>query len=124
MFGCFDKNEKFMRLCDYFFRKKRHALCVAEVGRNHHRLKADELDSEKKLEKEFVRYSRKRVRELKSSFAQIIEKSDSGAVHDFRKATRHLQTIVAAIWIRPPLRKGDKLRGPLPEFRPGRRAWR
>ncbi len=82
------------------------------------------MDSEKKLEKEFVRYSRKRVRELKSSFAQIIEKSDSGAVHDFRKATRHLQTIVDAIGIRRPSRKTDKVRRRLQKCRHALGAWR
>jgi CHAD domain-containing protein len=82
------------------------------------------LRSEKTLEKELFRCARKRVRELKSTFKQIIEKSDSGAVHDFRKATRHLQTIVDAIAIHRPSRKTEKIRRRLQKCRHALGEWR
>lgn len=82
------------------------------------------MRSGKKLEKEFVRYTRKRVRELKTTFAQIVAKSDSGAVHDFRKATRHLQTIVDAIGIHRPSRMTQKIRRRLQKCRHALGAWR
>jgi len=82
------------------------------------------LRSATKIEKEFVRYTRKRVRELKTTFGQIVAKSDSGAVHDFRKATRHLQTIVDAIGIHRPSRKTRKIRRRLQKCRHALSAWR
>jgi CHAD domain-containing protein len=82
------------------------------------------LRSKKNLEKELLRYAGKRVRELKSTFRQIIEKSDSGAVHDFRKATRHLQTIVDAIAIHRPSRKAEKIRRRLQRCRHALGEWR
>jgi CHAD domain-containing protein len=75
------------------------------------------LLSGKTIEKEFVRYARKCVRELKSTFKEVIEKSESGAVHDFRKATRHLQTIVDAIGIRRRSRKTLNIRRRLQKCR-------
>jgi CHAD domain-containing protein len=51
------------------------------------------------INKDFVRLARKRKKQLKSSFRDIVEKEDTEAVHDFRKTTRHLQTILKACCI-------------------------
>jgi CHAD domain-containing protein len=48
----------------------------------------------KSLRKKFSRLTRKRVRQLKHNFRDIAKTADSESVHDFRKATRHLQSIV------------------------------
>ena len=42
----------------------------------------------------FSDLARKRVRQLNSHFREIVKTGNSEAVHDFRKATRHLQTII------------------------------
>ena len=78
----------------------------------------------KKLEKKLYRHTRNGVRELQSTFTQIIEKSDSEAVHDFRKATRHLQAVVDAIGIRQPSRKTKKIRRRLQKCRYALGQWR
>ena len=118
------KTEEINRHYGCFFRQKRHTPCVLAFGQRSLSKEGDNLRSEKQLEKEFVRYARKRVRELKSTFKQIVEKSDSRAVHDFRKATRHLQTIVDAIGIRRPSRKTLKIRGRLQKCRHALGEWR
>jgi CHAD domain-containing protein len=86
--------------------------------------RVDNLRAENTFEKQLTGYLRKRVRELKATFEQIVEKSDSGAVHDFRKATRHLQTIVDAVGIRRPSRKTLNIRRRLQKCRHALGEWR
>jgi CHAD domain-containing protein len=62
------------------------------------------LKSAKKFEKEFVDHASKRVRQLKTTFKEIVKRLDGEAVHDFRRTTRQLQTIVDACGIRRPSR--------------------
>jgi CHAD domain-containing protein len=66
------------------------------------------LNSANKFEKEFVRHASKCVRQLESTFKEIVRRLDGDAVHDFRRATRQLQTIVDACGIRRPSRKVKK----------------
>lgn len=82
------------------------------------------MRSGNELEKEFARYARKRVRQLKSAFKEVVEKLDSRAVHDFRKATRHLQTIVDAHGIHRPSRQTVKIRARLRRSRHALSEWR
>src|SRR5260370_40524607 len=84
----------------------------------------DDLNSRKDIEKEFVRYARKRVRQLESSFKQIVETSNANAVHDFRKATRHLQTVIDACGIHRPTRKPAQIRRRLQKCRHSLSGWR
>jgi CHAD domain-containing protein len=82
------------------------------------------LLSGKDLEKEVALYARKRVRKLRSSFRALVENSDSRAVHDFRKETRQLQTIVDACGIRRPTRTTKKIRRRLQKARRALGDWR
>lgn len=80
--------------------------------------------SGKDLEKEVALYARKRVRKLRSTFRAVVENSDSRAVHDFRKETRLLQTIVDACGIRQPTRMTKKIRRRLQKARRALGEWR
>ena len=82
------------------------------------------MNAAKKFEMEFVRHSSKRVRQLKSTFKEIIRRLDGEAVHDFRKATRELQTIVDACGIRRPSRKVTKIIRRLRRSRHALSEWR
>jgi CHAD domain-containing protein len=82
------------------------------------------LRSGKDLEKEFARYARKRTRQLKSTFKEVVDKLDSRALHDFRQATRQLQTIVDAHRIHRPSRKAEKIRQRLRRSRHALGEWR
>ena len=82
------------------------------------------LKSAKKFETEFVHYAGKRVRELKSTFKEIVQRLDGEAVHDFRRATRQLQTIVDACGIRRPSRAVTKTLRRLRRSRHALSAWR
>jgi hypothetical protein len=52
------------------------------------------MSQHKELAKEFRRQAKRRARQLEDRFDDIVEIADSEAVHDFRKATRHLQAVV------------------------------
>ncbi|MFZ0681218.1 CHAD domain-containing protein [Candidatus Binatus sp.] len=82
------------------------------------------MNSAKKFETEFVRHSSKRVRQLKSTFKEIIRRLDGEAVHDFRKATRELQTIVDACGIRRRSRPVTKIIRRLRRSRHALSEWR
>ena len=73
---------------------------------------------------EFAKRARKRARTLKLDFKRIIEKADGNAVHDFRKETRHLQTIIDACAIRQPSRKLKKVKQKLQKSRNALSDWR
>jgi CHAD domain-containing protein len=82
------------------------------------------LNAAKKFEKEFVRNAGKRVRELKSTFKEIVQRLDGEAVHDFRRATRELQAIVDACSIRRPSRRVTKTIERLRQSRHALSEWR
>ena len=82
------------------------------------------MNAAKKFEKEFESNAGKRVRQLKSTFKEIVRRLDGEAVHDFRKATRELQTIVDAIGIRRPSRKVTKIIRRLRRSRHALSDWR
>lgn len=82
------------------------------------------MNAGKKVEKEFERDANKRVRQLKSTFKEIVERLDGEAVHDFRRATRQLQTIVDACGIRRPSRKVTKIIRRLRRSRHALSEWR
>ncbi|MFZ2061699.1 MAG: CHAD domain-containing protein [Candidatus Binatus sp.] len=82
------------------------------------------MNAAKKFETEFVRHSSKRVRQLKSTFKEIVHRLDGEAIHDFRKATRELQTIVDAIGIRRPSRPVTKIIHRLRRSRHALSEWR
>ena len=82
------------------------------------------MNSAKEFETKFVRHASKRVRQLKSTFKEIVQRLDGEAVHDFRRATRQLQTIVDSCGIRRPSRNVKKI---IRRLRRGRHAlseWR
>jgi hypothetical protein len=54
------------------------------------------MKAKKKFTKEFELYACKRASKLDAFFRKIARPSDTVAVHDFRKATRRLQDVVAA----------------------------
>jgi CHAD domain-containing protein len=83
-----------------------------------------ELNPDKVLKKEFVRYARKRTRKLKRTFKDIAETSHSEAVHDFRKTTRDLQTVVDVCAIDSGSRRAKKLRRRLQKCRHALSGWR
>jgi hypothetical protein len=87
-------------------------------------LKQENLKQEKELAKDFVHHARKHARKLKRTFNDIVESSPSEAVHDFRRATRDLQTIVDVCGIHPQSRKADKLRRRLRKCRHALSGWR
>jgi hypothetical protein len=78
----------------------------------------------KDLRKEFSRQTRKRVRDLKDTFKDAVRQADSNAIHEFRKTTRHLQTIVDACGIRSNSRRVEKLRDRLRQIRHAGSDWR
>jgi CHAD domain-containing protein len=82
------------------------------------------LNSAKKFETKFVQHASKRVRQLKSTFKAIVERLDAEAVHDFRRATRQLQTIVDACGIRRPTRSVTKIIRRLRRSRHALSDWR
>jgi CHAD domain-containing protein len=82
------------------------------------------LNAAKNFEKEFVRNAGKRVRELKSTFKEIVQRLDGEAVHDFRRATRELQAIVDACGIRRPSRRVRKTIERLRRSRHALSEWR
>jgi len=118
------KLKKLIAITAVSFAKKGTLLASLPLDEGHFPKKATICVPKKQLEKEFVQYACKRVRELKSTFKQIVENSDSRAVHDFRKATRHLQTIVDAIAIRRHSRKTLEIRRGLQKCRHALGEWR
>ena len=82
------------------------------------------MKSGRKFETKFVRYASKRVRQLKSTFKEIVQRRDSEAVHDFRKATRELQTIVDVCGIRRASRKVTRILRRLRRSRHALSEWR
>jgi len=82
------------------------------------------LNAAKKFETEFLRNASKRVRQLESTFKEIVRKLDGEAVHDFRRATRQLQTIVDACGIRRPSRRVTKIIRQLRRSRHALSEWR
>ena len=82
------------------------------------------MHSRKDLEKEFARYARKRAQQLESTFKEVVDVLNSRAVHDFRKATRQLQTIADAHRIHRPSRKAEKIRQRLRRSRHALGEWR
>jgi CHAD domain-containing protein len=82
------------------------------------------LHSGNEFRREFKRYARKRVRQLKSTLHEIVERMDTEAVHDFRKTTRHLQTIVDTCAIRGPSSRTMKIRRRLQKCRHALSQWR
>jgi CHAD domain-containing protein len=82
------------------------------------------LNAAKKFEKEFESNAGKRVRQLKSTFKEIVRRLDGEAVHDFRKATRELQTVVDACGIRRPTPKVTKIIRRLRRSRHALSEWR
>ena len=71
-----------------------------------------------------MRDASKRVRQLKSTFKEIVQRLDGEAVHDFRRATRELQAIVDACGIRRPSRKVTKVIRRLRHSRHALSEWR
>lgn len=71
-----------------------------------------------------MRDARRSVRKVKSIFKDVVEKRSSGAVHDFRKETRQLQTIIDACGIHRPSRSTIQIRRRLQKFRHALSAWR
>ena len=82
------------------------------------------MNAAKKFETEFLRNASKRVRQLESTFKEIVRKLDGEAVHDFRRATRQLQTIVDACGIRRPSRRVTKIIRQLRRSRHALSEWR
>ena len=82
------------------------------------------MSRKKILKKEFRRLARKRVRQLKSNFRDIADTTDSRAVHDFRKATRRLQTIVDLFKVHRHAARANKIRRELQAFRHAAGEWR
>jgi len=82
------------------------------------------LNSEKEFETKFLRHAGKRVRQLESTFKEIVRRLDGEAVHDFRTATRQLQTIVDACGIRRPSRPVTKIIRRLRRSRHALSEWR
>jgi len=82
------------------------------------------LNPDQKLRKDFLRYARKRTRRLKRTFNDIVETSQSEAVHDFRKTTRDLQTVVDVCAIDSGFRRAKKLRRRLQKCRHALSGWR
>jgi CHAD domain-containing protein len=82
------------------------------------------LKSAKKFEKEFVDHASKRVRQLKTTFKEIVRRLDGEAVHDFRRTTRQLQTIVDACGIRRPSHAVTKIIRRLRRSRHALSEWR
>lgn len=82
------------------------------------------MNAAKKFETEFVRHASKRVRQLESTFKEIVRRLDGEAVHDFRRATRQLQTIVDACGIRRPSRRVIKIIRQLRRSRHALSEWR
>jgi CHAD domain-containing protein len=74
--------------------------------------------------KEFERDAHKQVRKLKSFFNGISGPLDTVAVHNFRKATRRLQGVVAACAADHASRKVKSAIGELRELRHPLSAWR
>ena len=81
-------------------------------------------NSGKDFRKEFKRYARKRVRDLGSTFEKVVERLDTEAVHEFRKTTRLLQTIVDAFGIRGKSPRTVKIRRRLQRCRHALSEWR
>src|SRR5467141_4133694 len=82
------------------------------------------LNPDQKLRKDFLRYARKRTRSLKRTFNDIVETSQSEAVHDFRKTTRDLQTVVDVCAIDSGFGSAKKLRRRLQKCRHALSDWR
>jgi CHAD domain-containing protein len=57
-------------------------------------------------------------------FDEIVDQANSEAVHDFRKSTRHLQTVVETCRIKGQSRRAGKLRRRLQKFRHVLGDWR
>jgi CHAD domain-containing protein len=82
------------------------------------------LNSEETLPRELKRHVRKNVHELNSAFGDILDRADSEAVHEFRKRTRQLQTIVDFCDPRVSPGVTKKLRKRLQECRHALSEWR
>jgi CHAD domain-containing protein len=76
------------------------------------------------INKEFNRLARKQTKLLKSSFHDIVEKEDKEAVHDFRKTTRHLQSMLKACVNRDGRRKARRIDKQLKLCRHALSDWR
>jgi CHAD domain-containing protein len=75
-------------------------------------------------EKDFSRYSRKRLRQFKRDFKTLMAKADPESLHDFRRKTRQLQTIVETSTIRHASRQSAKIRRRLKKSRHVLSEWR
>lgn len=82
------------------------------------------MPSAQNVAKEFARRARKRARQLRDSFELIVDRRDSEAVHEFRKATRHLQTIVDACGVNGKRKRARKLKRQLQNMRHALSDWR
>ena len=82
------------------------------------------MATNKRFGKELAHYARKNVRPLKHSFDDVIDTASADAVHDSRKATRNLQTVIDACAARRPSHKTRRLRTQLKECRHALSDWR
>jgi len=76
------------------------------------------------LKKEVFYLARQRVRQLNSNFRDIVETGNTEAVHDFRKATRRLQSIVDISGLHRHPGRAKKLHRELQDFRQAAGEWR
>jgi CHAD domain-containing protein len=78
----------------------------------------------KELQRNFLRYARKKGQKLNEALQIIIDKQHPEAVHEFRKTTRDLQSILAVCGIRHSSRKIKRLRDALRDRRHALSDWR
>jgi CHAD domain-containing protein len=82
------------------------------------------MSSSKKFGRELAHYTSKNVRRLNRSFENVLDTRDVEAVHDFRKATRNLQTVIDACAAERTSHRARKLRTRLKDYRHALSDWR
>ena len=82
------------------------------------------LRTRRELSKELTHYAAKQSRKLKKTLKIIIRSKNAEAVHDFRKTTRDLQSLVDACRIRRSTGRTRKIRSDLKSWRHALSGWR
>ncbi|MBV8056518.1 MAG: CHAD domain-containing protein [Deltaproteobacteria bacterium] len=82
------------------------------------------MRTQKELSKDVIHYAAKLLRKLNKTFQNVIERKDSEGVHDFRKITRDLQSLISACDVKQHVPKTKKIRRDLQSWRHALSAWR
>jgi CHAD domain-containing protein len=82
------------------------------------------LRTQKQLSKELTRYAVKRLRKLNKTLRVVVTSKDAEAVHDLRKTTRELQSLVDACCINRTTHRAKRVRRGLRFWRHALSPWR